>query len=89
MLKELGKLCGIAADKMTTHVGRKTAGTLLLNMGVPLPVVSKFLGHANVLITQKLYAELLDTTVVDAFAQLGGYALTEPSAELAPFELAA
>ncbi len=88
-LKELGQLCGITAEKMTTHVGRKTAGTLLLNMGVPLPVVSKFLGHANVLITQKLYAELLDTTVVDAFAMLGGYAAPEPKDEVAPFELVA
>jgi integrase len=79
-LKELGQLCGINAEKMTTHVGRKTAGTLLLNMNVPLPVVSKFLGHANVLITQKLYAELLDTTVVDAFAQLGGYSPIEADA---------
>jgi site-specific recombinase XerD len=77
-LKELGQLCSIKAEKMTTHVGRKTAGTLFLNMGAPLPVVSKILGHANVLITQRLYAELLDTTVIDAFAMLGGYAPAEP-----------
>jgi site-specific recombinase XerD len=86
-LKELGQFCGISAEKMTTHVGRKTAGTLLLNMGVPLPVVSKFLGHANVLITQKLYAELLDTTVIDAFSMLGGYAPV--AEETIPLELAA
>jgi integrase/recombinase XerD len=76
-LKELGQFCDIKAEKMTTHVGRKTAGTLFLNMGAPLPVVSKILGHANVLITQRLYAELLDTTVIDAFAMLGGYAPPE------------
>lgn len=75
LLKELGVLCTINAEKMTSHVGRKTAGTMLLNMGIPLPVVSKFLGHANTLITQKLYAELLDTTVVDAFAVLSGATL--------------
>ncbi|TDN38264.1 hypothetical protein A8B98_24985 [Hymenobacter sp. UV11] len=86
-LKVLGEMCSIAAEKMTTHVGRKTAGTLLLNMGIPLPVVSKFLGHANVLITQKLYAELLDTTVIDAFSMLGGYAPAEE--ETTSFELAA
>lgn len=72
-LKEIGQLCGIKAEKMTSHVGRKTAGTLFLNMGAPLEVVSKILGHANLLITQKLYAELLDRTVIDAFAMLGGY----------------
>lgn len=76
-LKQLGQLCGIAAEKMTSHVGRKTAGTLFLNMGASLEVVSKILGHANTQITQKLYAELLDTTVVDAFAMIGGYAPAE------------
>lgn len=84
-LKDLGELCGIEVDKMTTHVGRKTAGTLLLNRGIPLPVVSKFLGHANTLITQKLYAELLDTTVVDAFAAVFGDAAAPPLPR--PYEL--
>ncbi len=69
-LKELGELAGIEADKMHSHVGRKTAGTLMLNRGATLSAVSKFLGHANVLITQKLYAKLLDTTVIDAFGAL-------------------
>jgi integrase/recombinase XerD len=77
-LKELGQLCSIDVEKMTSHVGRKMAGTLLLNMGVRLDVVSKFLGHANTIITQKLYAELLDTTVVDAFAAFGTSPVIEP-----------
>jgi integrase/recombinase XerD len=67
LLKRLGTLCGIDAAKMKSHTGRRTAGTLLLNLGIPLPVVSSFLGHSNTLITQKHYAKLLDTTVVDAF----------------------
>jgi integrase/recombinase XerD len=71
-LKELGALAGISADKMHSHVGRKTAGTLMLNRGVTLPAVSKFLGHSSTLITQKLYAKLLDTTVVDAFGAVFG-----------------
>lgn len=73
-LKELGALAGISRDKMHSHVGRKTAGTLMLNRGVPLTAVSKFLGHSNTLITQKLYAKLLDTTVVDAFGAVFGSA---------------
>ncbi len=80
-LKQVGELCGLAVDKMTTHVGRKTAGTLLFNLGVPLPVVSKILGHANTIITQQLYAKLLDTTVVDALSGLFGAGL---AAELPP-----
>lgn len=83
-LKELGQLCGIGVEKMTTHTGRRTAGTLFLNMGVDLPVVSRILGHANVLITQKLYAELLDTTVLDAFAGFGAL-----GAAATPYQLAA
>lgn len=73
-LKQLGALAGISRDKMHSHIGRKTAGTLMLNRGVPLPAVSKFLGHSNTLITQKLYAKLLDTTVVDAFGAVFGAA---------------
>jgi integrase/recombinase XerD len=71
-LKQVAELCGLEADKITSHVGRKTAGTLLLNMGVPLPVVSKILGHANTLITQRVYAKLLDTTVADALSGFMG-----------------
>lgn len=85
-LKQIGELCGIDAAKMTSHVGRKTAGTLLLNLGVPLPVISKVLGHSNTLITQKLYAKLLDTTVVDAFGTaFAGLGNAQP----APYELSA
>lgn len=82
-LKEIGQLCGLAEDKMTTHVGRKTAGTLMLNMGIPLPEVSKFLGHSNTIITQKLYAKLLDKTVVDSFSRVFGGGMMAPAAPLA------
>ncbi len=85
LLKELGVLCSIDAEKMTTHTGRRTAGTLFFNMGIPLPVVSKILGHANTLITQKLYAELLDTTVMDAFAGMFGGQAIGPSST--PYQL--
>jgi integrase/recombinase XerD len=71
-LKEVGTLAGIEPVKMNSHVGRKTAGTLMLNRGVPLAVVSKFLGHSNTLITQRVYAKLLDTSVVEAFGTVFG-----------------
>jgi len=35
---------------------------LLLNQKVPIPVVSKNLGHANPGITMKVYAHLIDGT---------------------------
>ncbi|OGX80840.1 hypothetical protein BEN47_06170 [Hymenobacter lapidarius] len=66
-LKEIGAVCGFSADKMTTHVGRKTAGVMMLNLGIRMEVVSKFLGHSSVKMTEKVYAKILDTTLVNEF----------------------
>jgi integrase len=35
---------------------------LLLNQNVPVPVVSKYLGHANPGVTMKVYAHMIDGT---------------------------
>jgi len=78
-LKELGQLCGFPADKMTTHVGRKTAGVMMLNLGIRMETVSKFLGHSSVKMTERLYAKILDTTVVDEFGRLFGAQASLPS----------
>ncbi len=48
----------------TTHWARHTGATLLLNAGVPLPVVSKVCGHSSIKMTERIYAKLLDHTVV-------------------------
>jgi integrase/recombinase XerD len=45
--------------KLTTHVGRKTYGTLLLNKDVPIETVSNLLGHSSIRTTQKHYAKVL------------------------------
>jgi len=66
-LKRVGATCGLAADKMTTHVGRKTAGVMMLNLGIRMETVSKFLGHSSVKMTEKIYAKILDSTVTDEF----------------------
>jgi integrase/recombinase XerD len=71
-LKEIGRACNLAPDKMTTHVGRKTAGVMMLNAGIRMETVSKFLGHSSVRMTEKVYAKILDTTVVDDFGALFG-----------------
>jgi integrase/recombinase XerD len=83
-LKEIGQLVGLRPEQMTTHIGRKTAGTLMLNKGIPTEAVSKFLGHSNVRVTQKLYAKLLDTTVLDAFAVAFGSPTPSPESPAAP-----
>lgn len=68
-LKVIAKTVGIQ-KRLTTHVGRKTAGTYLLNNDVPLEVVSKILGHASVKTTEKIYAFLLQDTILRTTAHL-------------------
>ena len=64
-LKEVAKAAGI--DKpVTTHWARHTGATLLLNQGVPMEIVSKVCGHSSIKMTEKIYAKLLDETVVKA-----------------------
>ena len=66
-LKLAGAACGLPDDKMTSHVGRKTAGVMMLNLGIRMETVSKFLGHSSVKMTEKIYAKILDSTVTDEF----------------------
>ncbi len=56
-LKELAGVVGLS-KRLTTHVGRRTAGTHFLNAGVPLSTVSTILGHTNTITTQRHYARL-------------------------------
>ncbi|MFW5700577.1 MAG: tyrosine-type recombinase/integrase [Cyclobacteriaceae bacterium] len=66
-LKTVGELAGIKRIKLTTKVARSTAGTLLLNDGVPLETVSQILGHSNIKITQARYVELLQDKIFNDF----------------------
>ncbi len=61
-LKQLANEVGIHKN-LTSHVGRKTYGTLLLNKDVPVETVSALLGHSNVRITQSTYAKVLHMKV--------------------------
>jgi integrase len=49
-------------ESLTPHKRRHGAASLLLNEGVPLPIVSRYNGHANPGITAKIYAHVLDGT---------------------------
>lgn len=49
---------------VTTHWARHTGATLLLNAGVSMDVVAKVLGHSSTSITKKIYAKMLEETVV-------------------------
>jgi site-specific recombinase XerD len=79
-LKEVGLLCDISSEKMTSHVGRKTAAVQLLNQGIRMEVVSKFLGHSSVKMTETTYAFILNKTVVSEFDRVFGGKPTPPPA---------
>ncbi len=59
-LKEIAVIAQLEQpEKLTTHVGRRTMGTYLLNKGVPLVTV----GHSSTQMTERHYAERLTSTI--------------------------
>jgi integrase/recombinase XerD len=69
-LKTIGQRVGITRIKLTTHLARKSAATMLLNRGVTMTTVSKVLGHANSKITGEIYAVVHEKTVVKEFTDI-------------------
>lgn len=65
-LKIVGDAAGIGLP-LTSHVGRRTAGSIWLNSGISIDIVAKCLGHQSIQVTQRAYAKILDTTVLEAF----------------------
>lgn len=63
-LKVLGDTCGTPMI-LHSHLARHTYATLLLNKGVDMKTVSRTMGHSNSKITEKIYAEMRNQTVVD------------------------
>lgn len=50
------------SETLTFYQLRHGAASLLLSQGVPVPVVSNYLGHADPSITLRIYAHLIDGT---------------------------
>lgn len=69
-LKEIALQIGFSGN-LTSHVGRKTAGMLLLDAGVSIEVVSRVLGHSGVAITERYYAHVLETRILREFRENG------------------
>jgi len=55
----------------SVHTLRKTCGALLIQAGVDIFRVSKWLGHSSVLVTEKHYVDLLPNAYVDISNKLG------------------
>lgn len=68
-LKELGDVCNIP-QSLHSHIARHTMATIMLNNGISLPSIAKTLGHSNTRITEDIYAEMLDKTVVEEVMNL-------------------
>ena len=52
---------------ISTHWARHTGATMLLNEGkVPMHIIQHILGHASIRETEKTYAKVLDTSIVNA-----------------------
>ncbi len=61
-LKEIGDLCGITKN-ITFHLARHTfVTTMTLAKGVPIEMVSKMLGHTNI-VTTRIYARITNEKI--------------------------
>lgn len=68
-LKNVAQAASI--DKpISTHWARHTGATLLINEGVDIKIIRKICGHSSTKITEQVYANLLDETVVEAVQDL-------------------
>ncbi|RYZ01654.1 MAG: site-specific integrase [Myxococcales bacterium] len=65
---------------ITFHDLRRHVGTLLINEGERLEVVSKLLGHSTVAVTQRSYAHLATDATRAAFGKLAEFAPVLPPA---------
>lgn len=63
-VKEVAAIVGLS-EAMTTHWARHTGGTLLLNAGVSMGIVSKVLGHRSIKMTERIYAKWLPKTIIN------------------------
>ena len=67
-LKKLSDHCGL--PDLRPHKLRHTFATQTLNAGVPITVVSKWLGHANVSVTYNTYIHVLESVETTAVTLL-------------------
>lgn len=63
-LKAIGSLANITRIPLTTHVGRKSLATLLVNEGVSIEVIAATLGHSSTKTTERFYAQMRQETVI-------------------------
>lgn len=78
------RLAGVS-EEISFHSLRHLYASQLLSAGMPLPVVSKYLGHENIAVTGRTYAHFLPSdfeTSRAAINSLGGFLGYFPSGDL-------
>ena len=71
MLREYYKLRDLSGlPKIRFHDLRHSAATLLCAAGVPMPAISRILGHASTRTTQDVYAHVTNEMEADAAAKM-------------------
>lgn len=61
-LKEIGNKIGLPFN-LTMHVARHTFAVMALNKGVDVHVISRLMGHSSIMVTEKVYAQFLPSTL--------------------------
>jgi len=62
-LKTIGDKMNIKDFNLTMHVARHTFAVWALNKGVDVHVISRLLGHSSIMVTEKVYAKFLPSTL--------------------------
>jgi len=73
-LRPAARMAGLS-DSIRTHDLRHTSISLLLNRGLPIPLVSSYVGHSNPSVTLRVYSHVLPATqhqIADAAQALFG-----------------
>ena len=68
LFRKYRQLAGLP-EGLTFHSLRKTYGTVLASAGVPLRTVQKMLGHADITITARIYADVVDSAAREQVLQ--------------------
>ena len=68
-IKQIAHMVGIKKH-LTSHIARKTFGSLLKEDGVDIAIISKSMAHKNIQTTMKHYANIQSTTIINAFSQI-------------------
>ncbi len=68
LFRKYRKMAGLP-EGLTFHSLRKTYGTVLASAGVPLRTVQKMLGHSDISITARIYADVIDSAAREQVLQ--------------------